>query len=269
MIDMLSSLISRLTEPFISETSIIKWSCPIPSFGDLSRSRVATLGLNPSNKEFVDESGNELEGSNRRFHTLKSLDLACWSDIQDNHVQLISDSCNNYFFGNPYDRWFRKLDGVICGTGCSYYSSSLFYDQACHLDLIPYATSEKWANLTSPEKSSLFEITGNALALLLRDSPIEVLILNGKTVVEQFQNFAGVVLERELVSEWTLPRKYGEGIAGIGYRGVIKTISNIGLDREVLVLGFNHNLQSSYGVSKKVTDSIRDWVTQHSYEVLT
>src|SRR5262245_11208827 len=107
MIETLSYLIERLTTPFIAETSVINWGCPVPSFGDLSKSRVATLGLNPSNKEFVDEAGNELDGLDRRFHTLGSLGLKSWSDVNSQHVDLIFDSCNNYFLGRPYDRWFK------------------------------------------------------------------------------------------------------------------------------------------------------------------
>ena len=57
-------------------TDMIPWSCPVPAFGDLLNSFVATLGLNPSNREFVDEEGNELEGAARRLHTLRSLSLS-------------------------------------------------------------------------------------------------------------------------------------------------------------------------------------------------
>src|SRR5512140_3439039 len=77
----LTTLIDRLDSPAVSGTNVIRWGCPVPSFGDLSNSKVATLGLNPSNREFMDESGNELEWTSRRFHTLHSLGLASWSDV--------------------------------------------------------------------------------------------------------------------------------------------------------------------------------------------
>ena len=63
----LSNLLERLAAPGMSSTNVIRWSSPVPSFGDLSRSRVATLGLNPSNREFVDPDGQELSGAERRF----------------------------------------------------------------------------------------------------------------------------------------------------------------------------------------------------------
>ena len=62
MDEMLSILIEQLENKSIKATKVIPWSCPVPSFGDFSQATVATLGLNPSNREFVDESGKELEG---------------------------------------------------------------------------------------------------------------------------------------------------------------------------------------------------------------
>src|SRR5207302_775531 len=116
---------------------VIPWSSPVPVFGNLETAKVATLGINPSNREFVDVSGNELDGNSRRFHTLRSLDIPTWTKAKDRHLQLINDSCSDYFQRNPYDAWFRKLDSIITGTNTSYYHS---LSHACHLDLVPYAT---------------------------------------------------------------------------------------------------------------------------------
>src|SRR5690348_5636215 len=76
----LSILVSRLNDPIVSENEVIHWGCPVPSFGNLSTAKIATLGLNPSNREFVDKNGRELDGVHRRFHTLNSLGLSKWSD---------------------------------------------------------------------------------------------------------------------------------------------------------------------------------------------
>ena len=67
------NLVSRLADDRIINSSVISWGSPVPSFGDLSNASIATIGLNPSNLEFVDEKGKELDGSRRRFHTLNSL----------------------------------------------------------------------------------------------------------------------------------------------------------------------------------------------------
>lgn len=253
----LSTLINRLEERQLTDAAVIPWSCPVPSFGDSSSARVATLGINPSNREFVDHSGVELDGPFRRFHTLKSLGLARWSDATVQHKQLIWDSCRKYFLRNPYDRWFRPLDCLISGAKASYYGG---LDKACHLDLIPYATSCKWTGLNNHQRSVLLTIAGDMLGLLLRDSPIQLLILNGRSVAENFENVSGVCLDRQVMPQWELPRQAQPGVTGIAYKGVMKSFSGLKLRHDVLVLGFNHNIQSSFGVTRQVRDAIRDWI---------
>lgn len=237
----------------------------MPSFGDLSRSTVATLGLNPSNREFVDDLGNELDGSVRRFHTLRSLGIKRWSEASETHSEMIVDMCRYYFSRNPYDRWFKKLDQVIAGTCASYYSATA---PACHLDLIPFATACKWTSLTRNQRAMLLENAGDTLGLLLADSPIRLLILNGRSVVEQFEDLAGIQLDAEQMKGWALPRRRCTGVAGFAYRGVVRRLAGIQLESEIVVLGFNHNIQSSFGVTGKVIDAIRLWIAKAAAEVL-
>ncbi len=263
---MLSTLVTCLNHAALSGTNVIPWSCPVPSFGDLSRSIVATLGLNPSNREFVDDSGNELDGASRRFHTLKSLGLSRWADANARHLQLIIDSCRAYFRRNPYDGWFKKLDHIISGTKASYYSASA---KACHLDLIPYATACKWTALSRLQRTSLLAAADDTLGLLLRDSPVRVLILNGNSVVEQFQDIAGIRLRKQAMRDWSLPRYSHSGVTGFAYKGTVRDISGVRLEREVLVLGFNHNIQSSFGVTTQVTAAIRRWIARCADEAFS
>jgi hypothetical protein len=253
----LSALISRLSEIRFARAKIIPWSCPVPSFGDLFSARVATLGLNPSNREFVDPSGRELVGPARRFHTLGSLGLARWSDAKARHAQLIWDSCRTYFSRNPYDAWFRQLDHLIGETAASYYGVS---QGACHLDLIPYATACKWTGLSHRERAFLFSVAGDTLGLLVRDSPVRLLVLNGRSVVASFEKIAAVELERQVMKGWELPRRSQSSVTGIAYKGTISHLSGIDLKRKLLVIGFNHNIQSSFGVTREVRASIRSWI---------
>lgn len=258
-------LLERLNAHSIRSTKIIPWSSPIPSFGNLQCSSMATLGLNPSNREFVDRGGCELNGSFRRFHTLNSLAISQWADADEQHLNMIIESCHNYFHKNPYDGWFKKLNDLISGTKFSYYDNS---NRACHLDLIPYATSCKWAGLTVRERAVLMELAGDALALLLRDSPVRCLILNGQGTVEGLKLLSGIKFHQEEVPSWLLPRKTGAGVKGYAYTGVLKEISGIRLNRDIKVLGFNHNIQSSFGVTTQVRSSIKDWITDAAKEVL-
>jgi len=257
-----ASLIDRLESHRLAETEIIWWGSPIPVFGDLSAAGVASLGLNPSSREFVDESGSELDGPDRRFHTLNSLGLSSWSDADARHLDLIVEACSSYFEWNPYNAWFKRLDMVVSAANASYYDSSR---KACHLDLIPYATTRRWAELRASHRSSLLSSAGSTLALLLRDSPIRTVILNGSSVVQLFQAMAGVRLEQKAMPAWSLPRQSGS-VMGIAYWGQIDGLSGVYFDHEVSVIGFNHNLQSSFGVTKKVVAAIAAWVAQVSRE---
>ena len=261
----LSDLICRLDNPKFSETSVIPWGCPVPSFGDLSGSRVATVGLNPSNREFVDSFGNELQGDNRRFPTLGSLGLKDWSEAEEEHLNSILELCSSYFYRNPYDGWFKRLDYLISGTNTSFYDQ---VEKACHLDLIPYATACKWTELSTSQRSLLLELTGDILGLLLRDSEIELLVLNGKTVVDNFQKVSNTTFKCTEIKDWELPRKSNKNVSGFAFQGSVKTFGGVRLKRDIHVIGYNHNIQSSFGVTKQVQKAIRNWVSRVAKGIL-
>ncbi|SDA32827.1 hypothetical protein SAMN03159355_04532 [Pseudomonas sp. NFPP10] len=258
MHDTLSKLISLINNRKLINSEIIEWGSPIPVFGEVKRSTIATLGLNPSNREFMTSDGTELTGRLRRFHSLKSLEIDRWTDITDLHLEEIWKKCTGYFQDNPYDGWFKSLDILISGTNSSYYSP-LF--PACHLDLVPYATHRKWANLSAGQKSALLQVSGSALGEILRDSPIKTLVLNGRTVVETLIRISDAACEVTSVPQWSLPRSNGKMVAGVAYRGSINCVSGIELGRSIEILGFNHNIQSSFGVTTQVRKLIQEWIT--------
>lgn len=261
----LVTLLDRMDAAAAREAEVISWGCPVPAFGNPTVSRVATLGLNPSNREFVDDRGVELAGGARRFHTLRSLGLDAWDDADAEHVAKILAACCDYFAGNPYDRWFRRLDTVVSATGSSFYDAA---SPACHLDLIPYATARKWTSLSTRQRDGLLGLAGDTLGLLLRGSAVRVLILNGQSVVSNFQEATGVALERREMPDWALPRQSGDDVSGFAYYGRIDAVCGFPLPHELFVVGFNHNLQSSYGVTTEVIQAIRSWVGVVTKEAL-
>ena len=70
-----------------------------------------------------------------------------------------------YFFKNPYDRWFGVLDRAIAGTKSSYYSSTT---SACHIDLVPYATRNKWGALQHDQRLRLLQTNGDIVGRILQ-----------------------------------------------------------------------------------------------------
>ena len=71
-----ADLIHRIDGTGLEDTGVVRSWSPVPYFGDLSSAVVATVGLNPSDKEFEDDHGREIRGAGRRFHTLDSLGIA-------------------------------------------------------------------------------------------------------------------------------------------------------------------------------------------------
>jgi hypothetical protein len=256
----LTTLIGRLAGNGLTDAAVIPWSSPVPAFGDLMTARVASVGLNPSNREFLSLSGGELDGPARRFHTLRSLGIKSWEEVDARHLRMIMDSCRLYFSRNPYDSWFRRLDQVVAGTMTSYYD---VHGGACHLDLVPYATQKKWTELTRQQRSLLLSVAGDALGLLLREAPIRVLILNGRSVITNFQKMTGVHWASQKIDKWSLRRGPSSLVPGFAFTGIINRVANVRLEHDVFVLGFNHNLQSSFGITRAVIAAIRHWVRRN------
>lgn len=256
MRDAISTLVENLAE-LTCDTAAIEWTPPVPAFGDPSRARVATLGLNPSDREFVDAHGRELDGPLRRFPTLRSLGLQGWHEATDAHLEQIAEACQSYFERNPYDAWFNRLDFLIQETSTSFYTP---LSPAAHLDLVPYATGTKWATLPKRDRALLSDVAREVFGTILRDAPLSLLILNGMSVVNSFQILCEAELCRDEKPEWALPRKTGRNVKGYSFTGVVDRVADIDLGGRVLVLGYNHNIQSSFGVTQDVCHSIREWI---------
>lgn len=257
----MTAFVDRLDQLQLSSEQVIRWGCPVPFFGDLPRSIAATVGINPSNREFTNGDGTELVEDFRRLPTLRSLGLNAWSEIDVSHLQEIIDACRLYFQRNPYDRWFKVLEQVLQPAGHTYYGAE---PSACHLDLVPFATHGKWTEIARSHQNRLLDVCADALGLLLRGSRLQLLVLNGQSVVDQMQMLTGVKFDRSVMRAWSLPRANGAGIAGVAYSGEIEEVAGTRIGRGIRVIGYNHNLQSSFGVSSNAIANIGRWVRSES-----
>jgi len=258
-------LAKRLDHSQVSHLDIINWAAPVTSFGNPQTAKIATLGLNPSDREFTDSNGKELIGTKRRFHTLNSLGLEKWGDLSVDQAKLIAGQCRNYFSGNPYDGWFKKLDFLISGTSLSYYFPS---QEACHLDLVPFATSTKWAKLSREQRKELLSEHGDILAKLINSSVIKIIILNGTTVINNFKLISDADYTVTSQPTWNLSRADGKDISGFSYECFITRIGDMQLKEKIAILGFNHNIQSSFGITSYVQSQIRVWIANQSNQLL-
>lgn len=257
MKDIIKESLKKITKPSVLASDVIPWSSPVPFFGKAQNASIATVGINPSNREFMDQFGRELTGPERRFSTLGSLGLDRWSDAKDRDLEELLDGCCNYFHKRPYELWFNKLETIASQTRASYYAES---NPLCHLDLVPYATSEKWASLDGKKKKALLEATNDLLLRVIESSNIELLILNGRSVAEVTSRSLGIDLDSTHIAKFDLMRTTSTNVIGIGYTGLITKIRNRKINRKIRVLGFNHNIQSSFGITTSVIKNISNWI---------
>lgn len=264
MYSWLTTYLETLDRLAVSERRVIDWGCPVPFFGGASTAAIATVGINPSNREFVDEAGCSLAESKRRLPTLGSLGLDNWGDANTGHLRAMVREFDRYFMSKPYGSWFGTLERLIGPSGVSFYGSR---PAACHLDLVPFATKIKWGTLPRATQRLLMNESRDSLARLLRDIPVGVLVLNGRSVVNHFELLSQNRLDKRAVPSWNLPRSAGQAVPGIAYSGWVDRLGGIAISRRVRVLGFNHNLQSSFGVTANVVASIGSWISDEASKV--
>lgn len=125
-------------------------SMPILFFGDLaryevSRLRVITVGLNPSDEEFPREDPW------RRFPGGAQLNA---DELDRTSLTRYVDELSRYFEVAPYRRWFdRSFEPLLRGLNASYYPHAA--NVALHTDIAsPVPTTPTWSEL-SPARRAL------------------------------------------------------------------------------------------------------------------
>lgn len=132
---------------------VVRPAAPIPFFGEVqayraSPVRIVTVGLNPSDIEFV-EKGRPAD----RF------DIAAGLASPDG----LEATLSGCFEMRPYRAWFANFESVLNGAGASYFRSDRHPCRALHLDVCsPIATDPTWSHLTRAQKAKL-TVEGNAI----------------------------------------------------------------------------------------------------------
>jgi hypothetical protein len=225
---------------------IVAGSTPVVSFGDAQAATVATLGLNPSRLEFLDDDGSELAGDARRLATHSSLGTADLSTAPADAVAQVLADCNSYFQRRPY-RWFNSFRPILEACGASFDDGT-----ACHLDLVQWATDPTWGKLkpVSTRKQLLAEDAA-FLAEQLKNERLRLLLVNGMTVIRELRR--------------TLAPDLDELEPIIGYAHVDTRLFAGSVFDRVRVIGWSTNLQSSFGVTTELraelANRVGDWAT--------
>jgi hypothetical protein len=223
---------------------VVVGSTPVVAFGEPGAAEVATLGINPSATEFL-EDGRLLTGERRRLATLVSIGASELEELSDEQVGQVVSDCTHYFRWRPYKRWFDRLDSVLkAGLDVSYYDGS-----ACHLDLVQWATQPVWGRI--PDRAVRDRLLADGtphLKAQLAHENVRLVLLNGRQVLDQVEA-AGLA---DLVDVGRLPL------------GARSCSLYEGSGRGLRWLGWSANLQSSYGISREFLDRLTAWISASS-----
>lgn len=226
---------------------VVGESTPVIAFGNCRTARIATLGINPSVREFV-EKGILLDGEKRRLSTLKSLRAKSTSELTITQAEQVISDCDAYFSRNPYG-WFKPLDKIIkAAAGATYYpTSGNESGDACHLDLVQWATDPVWGKLSATIKRPLIEETRPHLEAQLDNGRFEAVLLNGRAVIDELNKSEFVNLHPHPENPAIV---YGKNRPKFYY----------GFRNGVLFIGWTTNLQSSWGVHGDLGPAIACWL---------
>lgn len=179
-----TKILDFISQPIPENIGILAHSIPIPFFGNIEKSIVATLSLNPSDKEFRQDRHPSLILANekKRFKDRDFFDITDKQSLTKFQAEIAYDSYLSYFKNNPYKKWFNKLDSLLSPVGFSYYDGTM-----SHLDITPWATFQKWDNLNT--KDAVLNASANISEYILDNYDLKFLFVNGKTTFSHLQKY--------------------------------------------------------------------------------
>src|SRR5579864_6836456 len=153
--------------------STVPGSLPVLFFGDLFSAEVASVGLNPSDREYLTNDGVLLAGPAQRFATTDSLGADNRSSLSDEQCAEAVRWMRNYFQPGKsvYSPWFNALTRVIDGFGASFHAGS-----SAHLDLVQESTKPVWSELDGLEREELLKQDLPFLEWEIRAFPLRAVI---------------------------------------------------------------------------------------------
>ena len=90
--------------PIPKDAGIVPQSVPIVFFGDIEKAEYATIAINPSNKEFVDDKNVLLSTAKKRLVDRAILRVGDDEKLSIEQAQEVYESLRSYFHTRPYWR---------------------------------------------------------------------------------------------------------------------------------------------------------------------
>jgi len=177
-------MIRRTIQAYPANAPIVSGSTPVVSFGDSTKARVATLGINPSFEEFQDSAKKNLDENSKRLVDHESLGGDFRHGLDENQASLVIEGCASYFQNRPFE-WFNDIESVVLKPNGIDYKSG----EACHLDVIQWATDPVWSKIENKaDCQSLLQNDADFLKFQLTSQGYDFIFLNGDTVIKQVKS---------------------------------------------------------------------------------
>lgn len=209
---------------------VVPGSTPVVCLGDFTTATVATLGIAPPHRQFLDHAGRLLTGARRRLATLDSLGAERPEAMTAAQARAVVDECAGYFERHPY-HWFESLDELLStGFGASYYAGT-----ACHLHLVQWATTTRWTGLTPAMQAELLRADIGFVRRQLDESGFRVVVVTGRPALRWVQDSGLVTWHRSATLSGTSPVGVYTGLRG-----------------ELRLVGWSCTLQGSAGATAHV-----------------
>ncbi len=195
-------------------------SIPALAEGHFTSARAATVGINPhgswKRKDFLPKEWKTLDRDG----------------VEEQLLNRVWEEKTRYFERNTY-RYFTMLKPILNACGVTYggkYGDDQ-PDLACSLDLVQWPTDPLWSELPKDTKSKLINNGAPFLEKMLQENDnIQLLLGNGKTVVEQLENTFKVRFDKRKIDNLSIHVYSGE-LLGRRFVGWSAFLSNSRLNR--------------------------------------
>ena len=180
MSDVPEEVAARVRRPAPAGHAVVEGSLPVVSFGDYRTAEVATLALNPSSLEFLDQQGGYLLEDRRRLASRVSIQRSEGEQLSNAEVAQVFHDSNTYFGRRPYKQWFQWLQTLLTSTQLGSFCDGT----ACHLDLVQWATKPAQGELAAEVWQRLVDEDREFLVWQLGQTPARTVLVNGAACVE-------------------------------------------------------------------------------------
>lgn len=195
-----AKIVNFIRQPIPHDIGIISQSVPVIFFGNIETAYAATISLNPSDLEFRNHKQQLLPLDKKRFFDRDALNKNDCDTLTIEEAEKVYQSFINYFNNLPYKNWFNQINRIVSPLGFSYFEGSLI-----HLDITPWATYPKWANLTT--KQEVLTAGQNISDYIIQHGKLKYLFINGISAFNHVKSYYDEIEIETTETVWLASRK--------------------------------------------------------------